>query len=38
MEPGADQADVTLTTWPDHDVRVIAHTGYHGRPVEWLSA
>src|SRR3954447_22721783 len=36
MEPGADQADVTLTTWPDFDERVIAHAGYHGRPVTWL--
>jgi hypothetical protein len=36
MEPGADQADVTLTTWPDFDERVIAHAGYHGRPVRWV--
>jgi hypothetical protein len=36
MEPGADQADVTLTTWPDFDERLIAHAGYHGRPVSWL--
>jgi hypothetical protein len=36
MEPGADQADVTLTTWPGFDERVIAHAGYHGRPVRWL--
>jgi hypothetical protein len=36
MEPGADQADVTLTTWPDFDERVIAYAGYHGRPVRWL--
>ena len=38
MEPGADQTDVTLTTWPGGDERVIARAGYHGRPVEWLSA
>ena len=37
MEPGADQADVTLTTWPDFDERVIAHVGYHGRPVSWVA-
>ena len=37
MEPGDDQADVTLTTWPGGEERVIAHAGYHGRPVEWLS-
>ena len=36
MEPGPDQADVTLTTWPGGQERVIAHAGYHGRPVEWL--
>jgi hypothetical protein len=37
MEPGADQADVTLTTWPGGEERVIAFTGYHGRPVRWVS-
>jgi hypothetical protein len=36
MEPGADQADVTLTTWPGGEEVVLAHAGYHGRPVEWL--
>jgi hypothetical protein len=36
MEPGADQADVTLTTWPDFEERVIAYAGYHGRPVRWV--
>ena len=36
MEPGPDQADVTLTTWPGGDERVIAHAGYHGRPVRWI--
>jgi hypothetical protein len=36
MEPGADQAEVTLTTWPGGDERVIAHAGYHRRPVRWL--
>ena len=33
MEPGANDADVTLTTWPGGDERVIATAGYHGRPV-----
>jgi hypothetical protein len=37
MEPGADQADVTLTTWPGGEERVIAFAGYHGRPVRWVS-
>jgi hypothetical protein len=36
MEPGADQCDVTLTTWPGGDERVIARAGYHGQPVQWL--
>jgi hypothetical protein len=35
MEPGAEQADVTLTTWPGGEERVIATAGYHGRPVNW---
>jgi hypothetical protein len=35
MEPGADQTDVTLTTWPGGNERVIAQAGYHGRPVRW---
>src|SRR5215217_8002419 len=37
MEPGADETDVTLTTWPGGDERVLAAAGYHGRPVRWLS-
>jgi hypothetical protein len=36
MEPGADETDVTLTTWPGFEERVIARASYHGRPVEWL--
>jgi hypothetical protein len=36
MEAGADQADVTLTMWPSGEERVIAHAGYHGRPVRWV--
>jgi hypothetical protein len=35
MEPGADQTDITLTTWPGGDQRVIARAGYHGKPVHW---
>jgi hypothetical protein len=38
MEAGADQADVTLTTWPGGEERVIAYAGYHGRPVRWVGA
>ena len=35
MEPGPKDADVTLTTWPGGEERVIASAGYHGRPVRW---
>jgi hypothetical protein len=38
MEPGADQTDITLTSWPGGEQRVLATAGYHGRPVRWLSA
>jgi hypothetical protein len=37
METGAEQTDVTLTTWPGGKERVIATAGYHGRPVRWLA-
>jgi hypothetical protein len=36
METGADQTDVTLTTWPGGEQRLLATAGYHGRPVKWL--
>jgi hypothetical protein len=36
MEPGPDNADITLTTWPGGEERVLATAGYHGRPVKWL--
>jgi hypothetical protein len=35
MEPGAEDTDLTLTTWPGADERVLATAGYHGRPVRW---
>jgi hypothetical protein len=37
MEPGADQTDLTLTTWPGDHERVLATAGFHGTPVRWLS-
>jgi hypothetical protein len=37
METGANQTDVTLTTWPGGEERVLAQAGYHGRPVKWLA-
>jgi hypothetical protein len=35
MEPPGDLASVRLTVWPDGEERVIAESGYHGRPVYW---
>ncbi len=40
MEPGQDptkSAEVRLTRWPDGRERVVARTGYHGRPVRSVS-
>jgi hypothetical protein len=36
MEPGAEQADVHLTVWPDGERRLIAQAGLHGRDVKVL--
>jgi len=36
MEPAGEMADVRLTMWPGGRERLIARTGYHGRPVIWL--
>lgn len=33
MEPGGDQADVWLTTWPGGTTRLVARSAYHGPPV-----
>ena len=37
MEPGwvEGRADVTVTTWPGGNERLLALTGFHGVPVEW---
>jgi hypothetical protein len=35
MEPGPEDADLTLTIWPGGEERVLASAGYHGRPVRW---
>ncbi|MGI8608769.1 MAG: DUF2332 domain-containing protein [Candidatus Dormibacteria bacterium] len=38
FEPGDGQrAHVHLTTWPGGERRLVATSGYHGRPVRWLS-
>jgi hypothetical protein len=36
MEPGGEQAEVRLTLWPGGHERLVATTGFHGRPVRWL--
>ena len=38
MEPGVEGAEVRLTTWPGGDDRLIAISGFHGKPVRWLEA
>ena len=37
LEPGGDKAELRLTTWPGGAERLLATSGYHGRPVRWLS-
>jgi len=37
MEASGKQADVTLTTWPGGEQRLIARAGYHGRPTTWMA-
>jgi hypothetical protein len=36
MEPGVDQAEVRLTTWPGGGERLIATAGFRGRDVRRL--
>jgi hypothetical protein len=38
MEPAGDHADLHLTVWPGGEERHLARAGYHGTPVELLSA
>ena len=33
MEPGGDQAEVRLTSWPAGDSRLVARSSFHGPPV-----
>lgn len=35
LEPGGDQAELRLTTWPGGEARVLATSSYHGPPVVW---
>ena len=36
FEPGEGWADVRLRLWPDGTDRLIAQSGFHGRPLHWL--
>lgn len=36
FEPGERWADVRLRLWPDGTDRLIAQSGFHGRPVHWF--
>jgi hypothetical protein len=38
MEPADDRANLELTLWPCGEERRLARVGYHGNPVELLSA
>ena len=35
MEPGGEQAEVRLTTWPRGEDRIVGRAGYHGQPIWW---
>ena len=36
MEPAGEMADVRLTLWPGGTERLLARSGFHGRPVFWI--
>lgn len=36
MEPGGEQAEIRLTSWPGGATRLLATSSYHGPPVHWL--
>ncbi|HEX2233524.1 MAG TPA: DUF2332 domain-containing protein [Thermoleophilaceae bacterium] len=37
MEPGGEEAHLTLTLWPGGEERLLATSGYHGAEVRWLA-
>jgi len=36
FEPGRDAAEVHLRLWPGGEDRLLARSGFHGKPVHWL--
>jgi hypothetical protein len=36
MEPANDVAEVRLQLWPGGEDRLLARSGFHGKPVQWL--
>ena len=36
MEPGGEQTEVSMTMWPGGREHVLARSGFHGHPVEWI--
>jgi hypothetical protein len=36
FEPARDVAEVRLQLWPGGEDRLLARSGFHGKPVEWL--
>ncbi len=37
LEPGGDQAELRLTSWPGGTTHLLAKSSYHGPPVVWLA-
>src|SRR5262252_3602023 len=36
FEPGDNIAEVRLQLWPGSEDRLLARSGFHGKPVQWL--
>jgi hypothetical protein len=36
FEPGGNLAEVRLQLWPGSEDRLLARSGFHGKPVQWL--
>jgi hypothetical protein len=35
MEPGGEQTEIRLTTWPGGEERLLGGAGFHGTPLRW---